>query len=152
MLIEAHDINDNGWIVGQGLHQGIGTRAVLLVPIATCVHDLNDDGKVDGIDLGILLANWSTPTGSPGCQGSIPCPSDYNCDGVVDGIDLGQLLANWDPTGELCGGGSSLQGGESMTAASAAPASPSIEELVQILIEMGELELAELLQQVAGGQ
>ena len=115
--------------------------------------DLNDDGKVDGFDLGNLLANWSTPTGSPGCQVSIPCPSDYNCDGVVDGIDLGLLLANWDPTGELCGGGSSLLGGgESMMAASAVPASPSIEELVQMLIEMGELELAELLQQVAGGQ
>ena len=47
--------------------------------------DLNDDGVVDGNDLGILLGAWGTPGGS----------ADLNQDGIVDGIDLGELLADW---------------------------------------------------------
>ena len=57
--------------------------------------DLNGDGVVNGIDLGILLANWSIPAGTPGCRGAMPCPADLNGDTVVDGLDLGILLANW---------------------------------------------------------
>jgi hypothetical protein len=48
--------------------------------------DLNGDGVVDGLDLGILLANWGA------CEG---CPADLDSDGEVDGSDLGLLLANW---------------------------------------------------------
>ena len=48
--------------------------------------DLNDDGVIDGIDLGILLANWlGHQTG------------DINLDCVVNGLDLGILLASWGP-------------------------------------------------------
>jgi hypothetical protein len=50
---------------------------------------------VDGLDLGILLGNWSIPVGSPGCGGALPCGADLNEDGVVDGIDLGILLGSW---------------------------------------------------------
>ena len=57
--------------------------------------DINDDGVVNGLDLGILLANWSIPPGASGCGGAAPCESDLNGDGVVDGLDLGLLLANW---------------------------------------------------------
>jgi len=46
--------------------------------------DLNNDGIVDGADLGILLSNW----GNPGL-------GDLNDDGIVDGADLGILLSNW---------------------------------------------------------
>jgi hypothetical protein len=46
--------------------------------------DLNSDGQVNGVDLGILLAAWGT-TG----------PGDLNEDGQVDGMDLGLLLADW---------------------------------------------------------
>jgi hypothetical protein len=46
--------------------------------------DLNDDGVVDGADLGILLSNWDTP-----------CLGDLNGDFTVDGADLGVLLSNW---------------------------------------------------------
>jgi hypothetical protein len=46
--------------------------------------DLNGDGQVDGIDLGILLAAWSSAG-----------PGDLNGDGVVDGVDLGVLLGAW---------------------------------------------------------
>ena len=49
--------------------------------------DINDDGQVNGADLGILLASWGT------CPP--PCPADINGDGVVNGADLGLLLAAW---------------------------------------------------------
>ncbi len=45
--------------------------------------DFNGDGIIDGIDMGILLANWGGAGG------------DVNGDHVTDGIDLGSLLANW---------------------------------------------------------
>jgi hypothetical protein len=46
--------------------------------------DLNDDGTVDGADLGLLLSAWDAAG-----------PGDLNGDGVVDGADLGLLLAAW---------------------------------------------------------
>ena len=62
----------------------------------TTTGDLNGDGVVNGLDLGILLANWSIPPGTPGCGGAPGgCPADLNGDGVVDGLDLGILLASW---------------------------------------------------------
>ncbi|MCA9284616.1 MAG: proprotein convertase P-domain-containing protein [Phycisphaerales bacterium] len=50
----------------------------------TCVGDLNDDGAVDGSDLGVLLGQW----GGPGS-------ADFDNSGTVDGADLGTLLAAW---------------------------------------------------------
>lgn len=50
------------------------------------VGDFNDDGVVDGDDLGTLLGEWGK---CPGCQ------ADLNDDGFVDGDDLGTLLGNW---------------------------------------------------------
>ena len=49
--------------------------------------DLNNDGRVDGADLGLLLAGWGT-CGSP-------CPADLDANGVVNGADIGILLGNW---------------------------------------------------------
>lgn len=49
------------------------------------VGDLNDDGIVDGADLGALLGEW----------GQTDSPADLNDDGIVDGADLGILLGNW---------------------------------------------------------
>lgn len=49
-------------------------------------EDLNQDGVVDGTDLGILLGSWGP------CAG---CPADINGDGTVDGTDLGLLLGAW---------------------------------------------------------
>lgn len=48
--------------------------------------DLNGDGKINGADLGILLAAW----GGTG-------PADLSHNGIVDGEDLGLLLSNWQP-------------------------------------------------------
>jgi hypothetical protein len=54
-----------------------------------CIADLNDDGVVQGADLGLMLAAW----------GSVPAgvAADINRDGAVDGNDLGLLLAGWGP-------------------------------------------------------
>jgi CxxC motif-containing protein (DUF1111 family) len=49
-----------------------------------CSGDLNHDGVVNGVDLGIILAGW----GNPGI-------ADLNFDGVVNGVDLGIVLAAW---------------------------------------------------------
>lgn len=61
-----------------------------------CFGDLNDDGVVEGADLGLLLAGWSG-------NGL----SDLNDDGTTDGADLGILLAAWGPCippfNDLCG-------------------------------------------------
>jgi len=54
--------------------------------------DFNDDGCVNGSDLGELLGQWGTGGGNGF--------ADFNCDGVVDGNDLGTLLGEW---GGSCG-------------------------------------------------
>jgi hypothetical protein len=51
---------------------------------AGILGDLNNDGMVDGADLGMLLGGW----GNPGA-------TDLNGDGITDGADLGTLLGNW---------------------------------------------------------
>ncbi len=45
--------------------------------------DLNCDGVVDGLDLGLLLSAWGTPAG------------DVTGDGTTNGADLGALLGSW---------------------------------------------------------
>jgi WD40 repeat protein len=47
--------------------------------------DINDDGAVNGADLGLLLGAWGTAA----------CEADLNDDGVVSGADLGILLGAW---------------------------------------------------------
>jgi hypothetical protein len=60
-----------------------GGNVVADVCPADCPGDLNDDGAVNGGDLGLLLAAWGGPGG------------DINDDGVTDGGDLGLLLSYW---------------------------------------------------------
>tara|TARA_S200002703_G_C3777196_1_gene239296 strand:+ start:569 stop:1072 length:504 start_codon:yes stop_codon:yes gene_type:complete len=48
--------------------------------------DLNQDGIVDGSDLGSLMSSWGSAGG----------PADLNTDGIVDGNDLGILLMQFD--------------------------------------------------------
>ncbi|MCH2161273.1 MAG: hypothetical protein MK085_05300 [Phycisphaerales bacterium] len=49
-----------------------------------CPADLNQDGEVDGADLGLLFAQW----GEPGS-------ADFDGSGDVNGQDIGYLLSNW---------------------------------------------------------
>jgi len=51
--------------------------------------DLNQDGFVDGLDLGILLGNFGSAATSPG--------GELNGADPVDGLDLGILLGAWNP-------------------------------------------------------
>jgi hypothetical protein len=55
--------------------------------------DLNQDGNVDGFDLGLLLGQWT------GAGMYAPCPpiklADLNGDCKINGIDLAILLAAW---------------------------------------------------------
>jgi len=55
----------------------VGTRAN---PLGAA--DLNQDGAVDGVDLGLLMLNWGTRTAA----------CDLNGDGVVNVLDLNPLL------------------------------------------------------------
>ena len=64
---------------------------VTLHPIPGCEGDINDDGRVDGADLGELLAYWGLVKG-PAAEAA-----DLNHDGTVDGADLTILLGNWGP-------------------------------------------------------
>jgi len=57
-----------------------------LVDLDPLLADFNDDGVVDGDDLGTLLGEWGA------CRG---CQADLNDDGVVNGNDLGTLLGEW---------------------------------------------------------
>lgn len=52
-----------------------------------CPADFNQDGAVNGDDLGLLLNAWAQ---------EVPA-YDLNGDGIVDGNDLGQLLGAWGP-------------------------------------------------------
>lgn len=69
ILLSKNVGQSDGWVCGQ-LSPG----------------DLNSDGFVNVVDLGILLSNWNR-TG--------PSPADINKDGIVNVIDLGILLSNW---------------------------------------------------------
>lgn len=65
-------------------HNGvIDTCESLILP---CPPDFNQDGTVNGADLGMLLSAWGV-AGQPGI--------DLNGDGVISGADLGLLLSAW---------------------------------------------------------
>lgn len=53
--------------------------------VPACPGDLDGDGSVNGVDLGIILGNWDTAN---------PV-SDLNGDGATNGLDLGILLGGW---------------------------------------------------------
>jgi len=88
----AVEVNEAGQILVRGQSP---YSIAILSQTATVVGDLDCSGTVNGIDLGILLANWSIPPGAAGCSGQPLCVADVDGNGVVDGIDLGILLAHW---------------------------------------------------------
>ena len=65
---------------------GTADLQITCTPFADpCPEDLNNDGVVNGADLGLLLGSWGTGG------------EDINGDGVVNGADLGLLLGAWGP-------------------------------------------------------
>jgi len=85
-VIEPSFPGGQGSIALYGFSQnGINLSNVCITPTPTnCPEDLNNDGQVNGADLGLLLASW----GGPGL-------GDLNADNIVNGADLGLLLAAW---------------------------------------------------------
>ncbi|MCA9283969.1 MAG: hypothetical protein KDA22_02050, partial [Phycisphaerales bacterium] len=70
---------------------GLGAVLLLAGPALAgvgCPADLNNDGQVNGADLGQLLGAWGP------CAG---CSADLTGDGMVNGADLGLLLGEWGP-------------------------------------------------------
>ncbi len=57
--------------------------------------DLNNDGFVDGLDLGILLGNFE--------MNANPAGGELNGTDPVDGLDLGILLGAWNPPEGIAG-------------------------------------------------
>jgi len=75
---------------GDGWNPSAGTGEIFRIeadPLSPA--DFNMDGFVDGLDLGILLAQWGQTT----------TPDMGELDGTppVDGLDLGLLLGEWNP-------------------------------------------------------
>ena len=70
-----------GQIIGDWINNG-GNTVIDECP-EECPVDFNDDGSVDGGDLGFLLAAWGGPD------------ADINGDGNTDGGDLGLFLSVW---------------------------------------------------------
>jgi hypothetical protein len=62
----------------------------VVAPPPAIPGDLDDNGIVNGADLGILLLAW----GKCAAAGE-GCPADLDLSGEVDGADLGTLLLNW---------------------------------------------------------
>ena len=70
-------------------NDNVRTSLIIEYPLEeSCLGDLNEDGLVDGADLGLLLGGW-------GVCSSLPCTGDLNEDALVDGADLGLMLGAW---------------------------------------------------------
>jgi len=87
------DFNSDGALdVATANSHGSGDISVHLnAGFALNTSNLNDDGRVNGIDLAQLLQSWGD------CENGFPCSADLNCDQQVNGLDLATLLTNWGP-------------------------------------------------------
>ena len=61
----------------------LAITAIASAGTSTCIGDFDNNGIVDGVDLGRILSAWGTPE------------LDLSGDGSVDGIELGMVLAGW---------------------------------------------------------
>jgi hypothetical protein len=84
-ILAIHDIAPSGIAVGVATAPNI-----LKLVLFTSLSDLNGDLKVNGADMGALLADWG-----PGPGGGTYLPGDLNRDDVINGADLGILLTAW---------------------------------------------------------
>jgi hypothetical protein len=57
----------------------------------TIPGDINGDGTVNGLDLGIIAGAWLSSPGMPNWNPA----ADINNDGVVNGLDLGIMAQYW---------------------------------------------------------
>jgi len=95
---QTGSVDPTGWSFGFAARNGGIDQDVLIgdllieitveCPPETDPGDLNQDGFVNGADLGLLLSAWGE------CSDR-PCLGDLNEDGSVNGADLGLLLSGW---------------------------------------------------------
>ncbi len=81
--------------VNYGVGSAFGADQIVLSDFLASTNpaDLNMDGFVDGLDLGILLGNWA--------MNAAPSGGELNRTPPVDGLDLGILLGAWNPPSAL---------------------------------------------------
>lgn len=88
--VSVTGMNQSPALAADGSLLVAGTDELFRYWTAPCAAaDLDCDGFVNGVDLGMLLGSWGPCTGSS-------CPGDLNRDGSVNGVDLGALLGAWD--------------------------------------------------------
>lgn len=141
VLIQAHDVNDNGWIVAWGNAdptdpdpEGTDFRAYLLRPVQACPVDLNGDGLVNTVDFLALLQNWTGDAMCANCNDvCCTCKGDIDGDCKINTVDLNALLGSW---GTCPGFGQCPQGGGAVAGAGPAggeSGSQSLDEAVEAL-------------------
>lgn len=90
-LVEAFAINDDGHITGVGLIGG-QTHAFLLLPDGeVSAGDLDGNGQVNVVDLGIMAGQWGSPGGVPDAD-IAPVGGG---DGTVNMKDFRRLAKDW---------------------------------------------------------
>jgi hypothetical protein len=63
-----------------------------LIPMTTMIiHDLDDDGDVDIVDIMMVASRWNTATGDP----NYDSPYDLDNDGDIDIVDVMNVAAQW---------------------------------------------------------
>ncbi|MFO0872549.1 MAG: choice-of-anchor L domain-containing protein [Phycisphaerales bacterium] len=90
LVFEVGDVNDHildSAVFIANLRAEAGTEGTEPTEDLPCAADLDENGIVDGADLGILLGAW----------GDKRTAEDLDGNGVVDGGDIGLLLAAWGP-------------------------------------------------------
>jgi hypothetical protein len=100
-LLEAHDINEEGWIAGVGDENPTGSdeiRAFLLIPFEdiSCPEDVNRDGVVDQADLDFVI-NASNQPPLLQCEPGRICWEDVNGDCRVNQNDIKQVMRAFGP-------------------------------------------------------
>lgn len=93
-FLDANPVRDNVYSYYCDVHFFFGmTGTVTVKTTPPCPADLNDNGIVNGVDLAILLGDWT------GATPYRPCPpiaaADLNGDCTINGFDLAILLAAW---------------------------------------------------------
>jgi hypothetical protein len=101
-LLEAHDINEEGWIVGAGDQDPSPgdeeIRAFLLIPFEDipCPEDVNRDGVVDQTDLSLVI---NASNQAPVCEPGRICWEDVNGDCHVTNADVKLVMRAFGPCG-----------------------------------------------------
>ncbi len=95
-LKQAHDINDDGWIVAWGVDDSqFGDEAYHLYVLApyeslTCAADIDGSGTVEVMDLLAVIVGWTDA-----CDSVVGCLADTNGDCAVDVTDLIAVISGW---------------------------------------------------------